>query len=141
MNIDNEREYIISRLDFYYEMSECIINYFRKHTDVDFSIAKNTWSILKSQLQMFLKDYKAIIFMSDELYNYYSCISNNFEFIDNNLVTNGGSYYETIADSDNISSYSSHRPNLSRDTSNSGSNPSSGIFGNICRMVTSHWRR
>lgn len=86
-----QREYVINRLDWYFSVSEMIIDYFKKHTTVSFDIAKETWTITKMQLQTFLKDYSAEIYLDESLYNYFSCISTNFDFIDNNLA---GDTYE-----------------------------------------------
>lgn len=78
-------EWIIARLDFYFDISECIINYFRKHNDVSFSIAASTYDLVKSQLQHFMREHAAEIFNDDALTNYYYATIDNFDFIENNL--------------------------------------------------------
>lgn len=81
-----EHEWVVAKLDWYYSVAEMIISYFKKHTNVSFEIARETWKITKTQLQTFLRDYSAEIYLDEALYNYYLCISTNFDFIDNNLA-------------------------------------------------------
>lgn len=84
---ERERKFVISRLDWFYDLSTCITRYFRQHTDTSFEIARETYQIAKLQLQSFLRDYSAEIFLDGAMYNYYECIIREFDFIDNNLNT------------------------------------------------------
>lgn len=126
-----DHEYIISRLDWFYDISDCIVNYFKKHTDADFEIARETWNITKAALQLFLKDHLCDIYMDDSLFTYYECLSRNFEFIDNNIVPNGGSYAETLNDNDtcNLS-----RPNYTNTTRNPSSSCNNTWHNFTCRI-------
>lgn len=84
---ESERKYVISRLDWFYDLSTCIVRYFKQHSNVSFGIAKETYQIAKAQLSSFLRDYSAMIYLDGAMYNYYECIIREFDFIDNNLTT------------------------------------------------------
>lgn len=85
MNDEERIAYIIARLDFYFEIAECILEYFRKHTDISFDIARETYDITHLQLQRFIRENADFIFTTDELYNYYTCTIEDYEFIEQNL--------------------------------------------------------
>lgn len=78
-------DYILQCLDWYFSVSDLIIEYFKRHTNADFSIAKETWHITKSRLLQFLKEHKDYIFRNEAMYSYYEAISTNFQFIDDNF--------------------------------------------------------
>lgn len=61
-------DYIPQRLDWYFSVSGLIIEYFKRHADADFSIAKETWRITKSQLLQFLKEHKDYISQNEAIH-------------------------------------------------------------------------
>lgn len=83
---DTEKTWLLARLDWFYDLSTCIIRYFRQHDNMSFDIARETYMIAKLQLKHFMKDHYEDIFKDEALYNYYECVVREFEFIDNNLT-------------------------------------------------------
>lgn len=84
---NEERNWLLARLDWFYDLSACIIRYFRQHDNVSFDVARETYVIAKIQLRHFVRDHYKDIYDDDALYNYYDCVMREMQFIDDNLTT------------------------------------------------------
>lgn len=82
---EEDKQWLLARLDWFYDLSTCIIRYFRQHTTVSFDVARETYIIAKIQLRYFVRDHYKDICDDEALYNYYDCVMREMQFIDDNL--------------------------------------------------------